>query len=46
MNVNEKLEKVDRKLCIRHYKQFKKNHDKEIKRIKNSKSNKLASMGI
>jgi len=46
MNVKANLEEIDRKLCIKNYQQFKKNHDKEINKIKTSKIRTLASMGI
>jgi hypothetical protein len=46
MNVKSNLEEIDRKLYIKNYKQFKKNHYKEIIKIKTSKIKTLASMGI
>ncbi|MDM8534287.1 transposase [Clostridiaceae bacterium HSG29] len=46
MNVKNNLEEIDRELCIKNYQKFKKNHDKEINKIKTSKIKTLASMGI
>ena len=49
MNVNEKMDKIDRDKCNETYEQFKILHDIEIKRLKNLKFNGvklLSSMGI
>lgn len=49
MNVNDDLESIKRELCFKTYDNFKKMHDKEVKRLKELKAqgNKLIlSMGI
>jgi len=46
MNVKNNLEEIDRKACYKNYDEFKKNHKKEIERLKTSKEKNLASMGI
>lgn len=46
MNVNSKMDKVNRKLCFKTYDNFKKLHDKEINRILSSNNKRISSMGI
>jgi len=46
MNVNDKMDKVDRNKCINTYDNFKILHDKEIVRIQNSSNKKISSMGL
>ena len=46
MNVNDLADKVDRVKCINRFDKFKKLHDIEIERIKNSESKLISSMGI
>jgi len=46
MNVKDDLETIDKTLCNKIYEKFKENHDKEINKIKTSKKETLASMGI
>lgn len=48
-NINEDLETINRELCFERYENFKKLHDKEIKRLKELKVNGaklISSMGI
>lgn len=46
MNVKSNLKEIDRDLCFKEFDNFKELHDKEIKRIKNSKNKTISSMGI
>jgi len=46
MNVNNKLEKIDRDKCIESFNWFKELHDIEIERLKNCGNKLLSSMGI
>lgn len=44
--VGKKLDEIDRELCFKEFDNFKKLHDIEIDRIKNSKSKLISSMGM
>ena len=44
--VGKKLDEIDRELCFNEFDNFKKLHDIEIDRIKNSKSKLISSMGM
>ena len=46
MNVKSNLKEIDREECNKTFDNFKKLHDKEIKRIKNSESKIISSMGL
>ncbi|GAA0082881.1 nuclease/transposase family protein [Clostridium sp. CTA-6] len=49
MNVNDKMDKIDRESCIKTYGNFKELHDREINRLKELKKNGyklISSMGI
>ena len=46
MNVNDKMDKVDRIKCFETFDNFKILHDKEIERIMSSNNKKISSMGI
>lgn len=49
MNVNKKLDEVDRDLCFANYDRFKELHDEEINRLNRLKNNGIkliSSMGI
>jgi len=46
MNIKDNLKEINRDLCIKTFDNFRKLHDKEIKRIKNSNSRLISSMGI
>jgi len=46
MNIKDNLKEIDQDKCTKEFKQFKKLHDLEIKRIKNSKCKSIGSMGI
>lgn len=46
MNVKDNLKEVDRKLCLNEFDSFKKLHDIEVIRIKNSNGKLISSMGL
>ena len=46
MNIKDNLKEINRDLCIETFDDFRKLHDKEIKRIKNSSSKLISSMGM
>jgi len=46
MNVNDKMDKVDRNKCIETYDNFKQLHDKEIIRLLTNDNKKISSMGL
>ncbi|AFS79582.1 hypothetical protein Curi_c25870 [Gottschalkia acidurici 9a] len=46
MNVKDDLKEIDRDLCFRRFENFRKLHDKEIERIKNSENKSISSMGL
>lgn len=46
MNIKDNLKEINRDLCIETFDNFRKLHDKEIKRIKNNSSKLISSMGM
>lgn len=46
MNSKDNLEETDKNLCLKEYEQFKENHDKQIKELKEINSKQLSSFGI